>query len=424
MYVLTPAFLILHVAINREQEESTHQTPEYVLESSTSDLDDSNLRFFDSETVFPGHISMNDLLMGLAALIFGYIVYIFVRTQKPGLIRASANRPAEPSEEAHRNNLSSRVVRTSSDHLPAIASLPDLPQELVNCPHDEQKELHSALLSVAIPSSPTNSLLVRSKSESAASSTSSQLHNSTALDQVMAQLPPNSPVRAVVAKINLTLSTPLNPDMPATELRSKLKSLAAELKLASFQEAPVHITEHLAPMIGWCMTIMSAAYIITLVLMLTDNMGLSSFDFNSFLPTSFDKPSSLSYLKILFAPFTLNWITLLPYFVAYCIVSTVVTPIPIVGPWISRLLNLAFAIAFFRRLLPSFICILICDFLAIGTAAYITIRKKWPRWWTRLLCVSLSVLLGIVIASTDPMLRYAQNPLLVLGQKIGLGDFY
>lgn len=223
------------------------------------------------------------------------------------------------------------------------------------------------------------------------------------------------------------LMRPVSEKLPATELRNRLKSMAALLKPAAVEER-LHVSETLGNLYSICFLVMMVTYLVTLLQHHGDG-HLPSFDVaNFFRPSSalFSSPSFSGILSgisdnfgILFVPFGWNLMSLVPYVMALSAISSVAR-VPFLGPLISKIFYAVLAIRFFWLMLPSFLTGVVYTTTIVLFIGWPMIRAGLPRLYILVPLVLLSIALGFLITKQDPSVRWVENPLLSLCTKLEL----
>jgi hypothetical protein len=227
------------------------------------------------------------------------------------------------------------------------------------------------------------------------------------------------PLVEVRLKLEEELCLAVPAEMPSTKLRAKLKMWAAVLKLAS-QEESTHVTEKLAPLFLYSLVAMGSAYLVSLMHFLGNEAPVSPWNPIQFFG-GLSENSPLEYLGYLLVPFGWNWVSVIPYFMAFNTITQVFSMFPFVGPLFQRVFYLALFIRFFWKLRISLFSMVILS--ATNTFfGWLTIKFKWHHWYSKLLCFVLAICAGFLVAYFDPLVSIYRHPLRELAAVFGLAD--
>lgn len=215
------------------------------------------------------------------------------------------------------------------------------------------------------------------------------------------------------------LMKPLSAGHPAIELRSRLKSCAAQLKVAAHEER-MTMPDKLVKLFSLSLLSMSVAFLLCLFALLGDNAPFTAFDPSTFFSGS---GSIWSLISSLLVPFGWNMASVIPYVMAASSILQFSSMIPFVGPFIQRVLLLVLFFRFFWQLRVSLLTMFICN-IGLTLVGWATICLRWNRWYSRILCISLAIALGIGIAYIEPSLAYVRSPFISLCAFLRFCDEY
>jgi len=220
---------------------------------------------------------------------------------------------------------------------------------------------------------------------------------------------PNELVK-VMLDMESVLMKAIPQDKPVNHMRARAKQWAASLKLAAKLESP-HISESVANVCLWSLMTMISAFLLSL-LVYSGNDG----PFDSWNPTSFFSPndfSIFSYAQYLFLPFGWNLYSLIPYIMAISTITTVLSPIPCIGPSLTRIAYLVLLCRFLWHLRLSLLTMTLGLIVPLPYAIY-GWRKQMPRLYVLIPCIIFSIFAGWFFSFFDPMMvvEYRREPLL------------
>lgn len=221
---------------------------------------------------------------------------------------------------------------------------------------------------------------------------------------------------------------------PASDLLERLNSWCELLKNEAMLETRDY-TEDIRDTMWFAAKVMIVVYIVALWHWMGEDAPVMPLDPIEFLrgATTMNVPTSswfswlttgTSYLSLVFMPFGRNLMSLIPYAMVVSWASAVLSPLPFIGPAITKIVYLILALRLLQGLIVSAVSMVILEVFVILPLAYSTSKcLRMHRFYSGLLFSVIATGLGLLVALFDPHLQFCFNPVVTLMQCLGFGDW-